>query len=398
MSSARHSGRFVRETATVTNPAARQRISDAGLDEWATDNLLHYLTEQREATGSLPDDRTIVLERFRDEIGDWRVVVHSPYGRSVHAPWALAVAARMRERFGVDVNAMAADDGIVLRLPDVEFDAFGGVSGGASGERDGDAARDGIAGLVEAILIDPDEVAGIVTEEIGGSPLFASRFRECAARALLLPRRRPDRRQPLWQQRQRAAHLLEVASAYPTFPIILETVRECVQDVFDVPALVDLLRRMQRREVQVVDVQTPQPSPFAQSMLFGYIAAFLYEGDSPLAERRAAALALDPALLADLLGQSEGLSLRDLLSESITRPRPGCNAAPAALRDSEDVVDLPAASVRSPRRRSSSGPQEARPSVPAWLDRLVNRQVIAVRIGGGIVLPPSRRRPTPMHL
>ncbi|HHU09349.1 MAG TPA: ATP-dependent helicase [Intrasporangiaceae bacterium] len=380
-------GQYVRETLRSAEPFARERISASGLDEWAVDNLLGYLREQRDATGSVPDDRTLVVERFRDEIGDWRVVVHSPYGRSVHAPWALAVAARMRERFGVDVNAMAADDGIVLRLPDVEFDAFGGVSGGASGERDGDAARDGIAGLVEAILIDPDEVAGIVTEEIGGSPLFASRFRECAARALLLPRRRPDRRQPLWQQRQRAAHLLEVASAYPTFPIILETVRECVQDVFDVPALVDLLRRMQRREVQVVDVQTPQPSPFAQSMLFGYIAAFLYEGDSPLAERRAAALALDPALLADLLGQSEGLSLRDLLDpESITRTEAELQrrTPQRACRDGEDVVDLlrslgplTAAAVVERTR------EEARPSVPAWLDRLVeDRQVIAVRIGG----------------
>lgn len=381
-------GRYVRETSAVTEPEARQRISQSGLDEWAADNLLLYLREQREATGSVPDDRTIVLERFRDEIGDWRVVVHSPYGRSVHAPWALGVSARMRERFGMDVAAMASDDGIVFRLPDIEFSDFGGASSVGSGEAaDEGGARDGVAALVDAVLIDPDEISAIVTEEIGGSPLFAARFRECAARALLLPRRRPDRRQPLWQQRQRSAQLLEVASAYPTFPIILEAVRECVQDVFDVPGLVDLLRRVQRREVQVIDVETGTPSPFAQSLLFGYIAQFLYDGDSPLAERRAAALALDPGLLADLLGQGEGLSLRDLLDpESIAQTERELQrlTPERACRDAEDVVDLlrslgplPAVAIAERTR------EESRDEVETWLAQLVDaRQVISVRVGG----------------
>ena len=373
-------GRYVRETSAVAGPEARQRISQSGLDEWATDNLLDYLREQREATGSVPDDRTIVLERFRDEIGDWRVVVHSPYGRSVHAPWALGVSARMRERFGMDVAAMASDDGIVFRLPDIELADIGESADDSGG-------RDGVAALIEAVLIDPDEVATIVTEEIGGSPLFAARFRECAARALLLPKRRPDRRQPLWQQRQRSAQLLEVASAYPTFPIILETVRECVQDVFDVPGLVDLLRRVQRREVQVVDVETHQPSPFAQSLLFGYVAQVLYEGDSPRAERRAAALALDPGLLADLLGQGEGLSLRDLLDPTAiaqTERELQRLTPERACRDAEDVVDLlrslgplPVAAVAERTR------EESRDVVETWLTQLIDtRQVIAVRVGG----------------
>src|SRR5690606_17644023 len=351
--------------------------------------------------GTLPDDRTLVLERFRDEIGDWRVVVHSPYGRSVHAPWALAVSARMRERFGIDVQAMAADDGIVFRLPDLELDDPGmqstrfddnvvddrsvddrAADGGTTGGRGGSAA------LVEAILMDPDEVGGLITEEIGGSPLFAARFRECAARALLLPKRRPDRRQPLWQQRQRSAQLLEVASAYPTFPIILETVRECVQDVFDVPGLVDLMGRVQSGDVSVVDVESNQPSPFAQSLLFGYVAQFLYEGDSPLAERRAAALALDPGLLAALLGQSEGLSLRDLLApeairsteQELQRLTPG-----RACRDAEDVVDLlrslgplPLSAIEARTREASRG------EVPGWLDRLApERQVMGARAARG---------------
>ena len=288
-------GAFVREVGRLDEARARHRVQVAGLDEWATDNLLSYLSEQKAATGQLPDDRTIVVERFRDELGDWRVIVHSPFGAQVHAPWALALAARFRERFGVEVQAAPGDDGIVLRLPDVETD-------------------DGLApDVADLILIDPDEVEEIITAELGGSALFASRFRECAARALLLPRRRPGQRQPLWQQRQRAAQLLEVASKFASFPIVLETMRECLQDVFDVPGLAALMRDVRSRSVRVLEVTTQQPSPFARSLLFGYVAQFLYEGDSPLAERRAAALSLDPQLLAELLGRGEGASLRDLL-------------------------------------------------------------------------------------
>ncbi|RYJ05095.1 MAG: DEAD/DEAH box helicase, partial [Actinomycetales bacterium] len=253
------------------------------LDDRATANLDAYLAEQRAATGVVPTDRTLVVESFRDELGDWRVVLHSPYGRRVHAPWALAVAARIRERYDLDGAVVASDDGIVARLPDL----------------DGDAAP----ALAELFAFDPDELERIVTTEVGGSALFAARFRECAARALLLPRRDPGRRSPLWQQRQRSAQLLEVASRYPSFPIVLETVREVLQDVYDVPALVSLQRRIAERQVQLVDVATHRASPFAQSLMFGYVAAFMYEGDSPIAERRAAALTLDQGLLAELLGR-----------------------------------------------------------------------------------------------
>jgi ATP-dependent Lhr-like helicase len=283
-------GAFVRELSRLPHEDALVRLRASGLDAWAADNLLGYLAEQREATGHLPDDRTVVVERFRDEIGDWRVVVHSPYGARVHAPWALALAARLRERFGVDVQAMHADDGVVLRLPDTE-------------ERP----------PADLALFQPDEVEPLVTAEVGGSALFAARFRECAARALLLPRRNPGRRTPLWQQRQRSAQLLSVAGTYGSFPIVLETVRECLQDVFDVPGLVGLMRDIESRRVRVVEVETETPSPFARSLLFGYVAAFMYEGDTPLAERRAQALSLDPALLAELLGQAE---LRELLDDA----------------------------------------------------------------------------------
>ncbi len=285
-------GGFVREVASAAPEAATARCRDAGLDAWAAGNLVAFLAEQREATGHVPHDRTLLVERFRDELGDWRVVLHSPYGLQVHAPWALAVGARLRERLGVDGQAMASDDGIVVRVPETDTDPPG----------------------AELFVLDPEEVEELVTVEVGGSALFASRFRECAARALLLPRRDPGRRSPLWQQRQRSAQLLEVARRYPSFPIVLETVREVLQDVYDLPALVGLLRDVATRRVRVAQVDTSQPSPFARSLMFGYVAAFLYEGDSPLAERRAAALSLDSSLLAELLGRAE---LRELLDEAV---------------------------------------------------------------------------------
>ena len=238
------------------------------------------MEEQKAATGAVPTDTTLLVERFRDELGDWRLVLHSPYGMPVHAPWALAVTARIRERLGVDGSAMAGDDGIVVRLPETDAEPPG----------------------AELFLFEPAELDELVTSEVGGSALFASRFRECAARALLLPRYNPGRRSPLWQQRQRSAQLLEVARKYPSFPIILETVREVLQDVYDLPALNELTDEIATRKVRLVEVETEVPSPFARSLLFGYVAAFMYEGDSPLAERRAAALSLDPTLLAELLG------------------------------------------------------------------------------------------------
>ncbi len=286
-------GAFVRTTAALPTEKAHARLAEQGLDEWARDNLLGYLHEQREHA-HLSDDRTIVLERFRDELGDWRLVIHSPYGSRVHAPWALVLASRLREQLGMDVAAMPADDGIVLRLPDV------GPEGGE------------LPVSAEDLLLDPEAVTGQVVDALAGSAHFASRFREAAARALLLPRRRPDRRQPLWQQRHRAAQLLGVAAEHPQFPIVLEAVRECLQDDFDTPALADLMGRVVRREVRVLEIATPTPSPFARSLLMGYVGQFLYDGDAPAAERRAAALTLDPRLLAELIGPG-ATELADLL-------------------------------------------------------------------------------------
>ncbi|WP_373466034.1 DEAD/DEAH box helicase [Streptomyces sp. V3I8] len=306
-------GAFLREVGSLPKDDARLRLLAAGLDDWAADNVLSYLAEQREACGHVPDDRTIVVERFRDELGDWRVVVHSPFGAQVHAPWALALGARLSERYGMDAQVMHADDGIVLRLPDADLmslDLLDQEPAKAGTEYDSEQAPVGAADVV----FDKGEVNQIVTDQVGGSALFASRFRECAARALLLPRRSPGKRTPLWQQRQRAAQLLQVASEFGSFPIVLEAVRECLQDVFDVPGLVELMGDLESRKVRLVEVTTPEPSPFARSLLFGYVAQFLYEGDSPLAERRAAALSLDSHLLAELLGQAE---LRELLDADV---------------------------------------------------------------------------------
>lgn len=379
-------GAFVREIGALEAPAASERLADAGLDAWASDNLVTYLAEQRQATGRLPHDTQLVVERFTDELGDWRIVIHSPYGAPVHAPWALAIAARMHERYGVDVQAMHADDGIVLRLPDL-----GGWDAEGDGQAGGEGASGGLGDLLEVILLDPEEVAPLVTEQVGGSALFASRFRECASRALLLPKRRPDRRQALWQQRQRSAQLLAVAARYPAFPIVLEAVRECVQDVFDVPGLVELMRRVRAREVSVVEVRTPSPSPFASSLLFGYVAQFMYEGDAPLAEKRAAALSLDPDLLAELLGTSEGLSLRELLDPAAlarTADELQHLTESRRARDTDEVTDL--LRVLGPLAfdelvaRSRVAPGEAIEEVVAgWLAGLeASGRVFRARIGG----------------
>ncbi len=285
-------GRFARELSALAPPKAEQRLIDAGLDDFARQNLLGYLAEQKEATGSLPTDRTLTVERGRDEVGDWRIILHSPYGMHVHAPWALAVNARIRERLGVEGSAVASDDGIIARIPDAESEPPG----------------------AELFVFDPDELERIVTDEVGGSALFASRFRECAARALLMPRQNPGKRSPLWQQRQRSAQLLEVARRHPTFPIILETLREVLQDVYDLPALLRIVRSIGERRIRLVETEPAQPSPYARDLLFGYVGAFMYEGDSPLAERRAAALSVDPSLLSELLGKVE---MRELLDPEV---------------------------------------------------------------------------------
>lgn len=288
------------------------------LDQWARSNLVSYLSEQRDATGHVPSDRTLVVERTRDELGDWRVILHSPYGRPVHAPWALLVTERVRDRFGMEASAIATDDGIVVRIPDIDADPPGS----------------------DLFLFDAEEIEGAVTREVGSSALFAARFRENAARALLLPRMHPGKRSPLWQQRLRASQLLEVARRYPDFPMILETVREVLHDVYDLDAFGGILRSIARREIAMVDVTTEDASPFARSILFGYVGEFMYEGDQPLAERRAAALSLDPQLLADLLGAT---SLRELLSpdaiaqvtDELQRRAPGFRA-----RGLEGAADL----------------------------------------------------------
>ncbi|MFB2554648.1 Lhr family ATP-dependent helicase [Herbiconiux liangxiaofengii] len=311
-------GEFTRTVAAADDEGASELAERAGLDAWAASNLVAFVREQREATGHVPSDRTMVVERFRDELGDWRVVLHSPYGMQVHSPWALAVNARIRERFGVDANAVASDDGIVVRLPDTESEPPS----------------------AELFLFDPAELEQLVTEEVGGSALFASRFRENAARALLLPRQNPGKRSPLWQQRQRSAQLLEVARKYPSFPIILETVRECLQDVYDLPSLLAIARDLDARRIRVVETESAEPSPFARSLLFGYVASFVYEGDSPLAERRAAALALDPSLLSELLGRAE---LRELLDPQViddTQRELQRLAPERRARDIEGVADL----------------------------------------------------------
>jgi ATP-dependent Lhr-like helicase len=280
-------GAFTRELVAADPVLQQTRLEAAGLDKNAATNLIDFLEEQREATGFLPDDRTIVMERFRDELGDWRVCIHSPFGARVHAPWAQAIEARLRDRVGVEVQSMYSDDGIVVRLPEAHE-----------------------APPSEVMIFDAEEIEELVVGEVGSSALFASRFRECAARSLLLPKRRPGGRTPLWQQRQKSHNLLQVAARFGSFPVILETFRECLQDVFDLPALEELMSAIARREIKVVEVETPVPSPFAASLQFGYISSFMYEGDAPLAERRAQALSLDRSLLAELMGRDE---LRELI-------------------------------------------------------------------------------------
>ncbi|QDY79355.1 ATP-dependent helicase [Streptomyces qinzhouensis] len=372
-------GAFLREVGALKPEDGRLRLLAAGLDAWAADNVLAYLDEQRRACGHVPDDRTILVERFRDELGDWRVVIHSPFGAQVHAPWALAIGARLAERHGIDAQVVHADDGIVLRLPDADLMGLDLLDQDPAG-RAGDTVFDdeqAPVGAADAVF-DQGEIGGIVTDQVGGSALFAARFRECAARALLLPRRSPGKRTPLWQQRQRAAQLLQVASEFGSFPIVLEAVRECLQDVFDVPGLTELMGDIEARRVRMVEVTTTEPSPFARSLLFGYVAQFLYEGDSPLAERRAAALSLDSRLLSELLGQAE---LRELLDPDVlaelerelqwlTEDR--------RVRDAEGVADL--LRLLGPLTTAELA---ARGADPAWAESLAAaRRAVRVRIAG----------------
>ncbi|GAB3801850.1 hypothetical protein GCM10027605_20120 [Micromonospora zhanjiangensis] len=349
-------GARLRTLVRQDEDAARAGLRAGGLDDWAAGNLVAYLREQREATRSVPDDRTVVVERFRDELGDWRLAVHCVLGARVNGPWALAVGRRLAERYGVDAQVMPSDDGIVVRLPDTADEPPG----------------------ADLVAFDPDEIGQLVEESVGGSAMFAARFRECAARALLLPRRDPRRRQPLWQQRQRAAQLLDVAREYADFPITLEAARECLQDVFDLPGLRELMRDLAGRRIRLVEVETGRPSPFARSLLFGYVGAFFHEGDAPLAERRAAALALDSALLGELLGR---VDLRELLEPAVvdeTARRLQWLTGDRRPRDAEDTVEL----LRLLGDLSEAELAE-RGSAPEWLAGLAEaRRILPVRVAG----------------
>ncbi len=360
-------GRFTGELAALDRAEFDKRCAALGFNDYATDNLWRLLDDQRTATTVVPTDTTLLVERFRDELGDWRVILHSPYGLRVHGPLALAVSRRLRDRYGIDEKPTASDDGIVVRLPDTVSE-----SGPDSADRPPSA---------ELFVFDADEIDSIVTAEVGGSALFASRFRECAARALLLPRRHPGRRSPLWHQRQRAAQLLDVARKYPDFPIVLETVRECLQDVYDVPTLAGLMGDIAARKVRVLEAQTATPSPFAASLLFGYVGAFMYEGDSPLAERRAAALSLDARLLAELLGRVE---LRELLDPEViaaTGRQLQHLSADRAARDAEAVADL--LRLLGPLTTAEIAARAGGADVGGWLEGLcAAKRVLPVSFAG----------------
>ena len=356
-------GRLSRELIELDDSQARAKLEDRhALDAQAAENLLRYLREQQEATDEAPSDRTIVVESFIDEIGDWRVCILSPFGSRVHAPWAMAVAARLREDELGEVDMHWSDDGLVFRLPESDKPPS-----------------------VDHFLPSSDDVEDLVTKQLGSTALFAARFRENAARALLLPKRRPQGRTPLWMQRRKSADLLQVAARYPQFPIILETYRECLRDVFDLPGLASLLRDIERRAIRVVSAQTAVPSPFASSLLFNYTANFLYEGDAPLAERRAAALALDHTQLRELLGSAD---LRDLL-DAETIEEIGLELARLnrpTVKDIDqlhDLLQLLGDLTREEIVARCDNETTDAATVDRWIDELLtSRRAIAIRIAG----------------
>jgi ATP-dependent helicase Lhr and Lhr-like helicase len=377
-------GQLARELSAMKREEAVERLRrDHKLDERAAPNLVAYLFEQMEATGQVPSDRTIVVERYLDEIGDWRVCVLSPFGARVHAPWAIAVVAKLRRERSVEVEMLWSDDGMVFRLPE------------------SDEPPD-----VSLFVPAPDEVEDLLVSTLGETSLFAARFRENAARALLLPRRYPGRRSPLWAQRKRSANLLGVASKYGSFPMILETYREVLRDVFDLPGLLEILRRIASRRVHVVPAESRVPSPFAASLLFSYVANFIYDGDAPLAERRAQALSVDQAQLKELLGEAE---LRELLDpdaigslELFLQRLDG--AHPIRHADALHDLLLSLGDLTEEEIRARSAEPE---SVPAWIEALAReRRIVALSIGGerrwaaaedaaryrdalGVVVPPG---------
>jgi ATP-dependent Lhr-like helicase len=355
----RRIGALVRELRALPKPAALTRlVAEHDLDPGAAENLMQFLADQEAATGSVPDDRTVVIERCRDELGDWRVCVLTPFGSRIHIPWAMAVSARIRAAGGPEVETLWGDDGFVLRFPDT------------------DAPPD-----PDWFLVEPGEAMALVLRQLGTTALFAGRFREAAGRALLLPRRRADARSPLWQLRKRSYDLLSVASRYPSFPLLLEAYRECLRDVFDMQALIETLRAIEQRQLRVHVVETRKPSPFAASLLFSYVANFLYDGDAPLAERRAQALTIDQDQLRELLGEAD---LRELLdADAIAEVEEIAQCLPEnyRARSADGIHDL---CLRlGDLSRDELARRVVSPDLLTHVDRLVrSRRLLELRIAG----------------
>ena len=355
----RRIGALVRELRALPKAAALTRlIAEHDLDPGAAENLLRFISEQEMATGQVPDDRNIVIERVRDELGDWRVCVLTPFGSRVHIPWAMAVTARIRAGGGPEVEALWGDDGFVLRFPDT------------------DAPPD-----PDWLLVESAEATNLVLRQLGSTALFAGRFREAAGRALLLPRRRADARTPLWQLRKRSYDLLSVASRYPSFPLLLETYRECLRDIFDMPALIETLRAIEQRQLRVHVVETRTPSPFAASLLFSYVANFLYDGDAPLAERRAQALTIDQDQLRELLGEADLRELLDAHAIAGVEEQAQCLTETMRARSADGIHDLCLRLGDLSREEISR--RVASPDLLQHVDRLVRaRRLLELRIGG----------------
>jgi len=355
----RRIGALVRELRALPKPAALTRlVTEHDLDPGAAENLMEFLADQEAATVQVPDDRTVVIERCRDELGDWRVCVLTPFGSRIHIPWAMAVSARIRAAGGPEVETLWGDDGFVLRFPDT------------------DEPPD-----PDWFLVESAEVMELVLRQLGSTALFAGRFREAAGRALLLPRRRADARSPLWQLRKRSYDLLSVASRYPSFPLLLEAYRECLRDVFDMPALVEILREIEERKLRVHVVETRKPSPFAASLLFSYVANFLYDGDAPLAERRAQALTIDQDQLREIMGEADLRELLDANAIAEVEETAQCLAESYRARSADAMHDL---CLRlGDLSREEMARRVVSPDLLPHVDRLVrSRRLLDLRIAG----------------
>jgi ATP-dependent Lhr-like helicase len=355
----RRIGALVRELRALPKPAALTRlVAEHDLDPGAAENLMEFLADQEAATGQVPDDRTVVIERCRDELGDWRVCVLTPFGSRIHIPWAMAVSARIRAADGPEVETLWGDDGFVLRFPDT------------------DEPPD-----PDWFLVESAEAMQLVLRQLGSTALFAGRFREAAGRALLLPRRRADARSPLWQLRKRSYDLLSVASRYPSFPLLLEAYRECLRDVFDMPALVEILKEVEERKLRVHVVETRKPSPFAASLLFSYVANFLYDGDAPLAERRAQALTIDQDQLREIMGEADLRELLDANAIAEVEETAQCLAESYRARSADAMHDL---CLRlGDLSREELARRVVSPELLAHVDRLVrSRRLLDLRIAG----------------